>query len=253
MILQFQHKSKTFEFDAQEGIDLSIPIQFSKENLSAFGVGQPTKNAYRVEGFTGDVSQGGSCNCDVVQFIPHCHGTHTECVGHILDTPVYLPNIIKQDLFISQVVTVKPESNFGITAKILDKTKRFENVSALIIRTLPNDPTKKNQKYSSEAPYLTKNAVEWINDKNISHLLVDFPSIDPIQDGGKLEAHRTFWNLPLEQKKIDEQTWSHKTVTELIYVPSSIEDGLYILDLRTSNFMLDAVPSSPVIFPVRSK
>ena len=31
----------------------------------------------------GRVQAGGSCNADQISFVPHCHGTHTEGVGHI--------------------------------------------------------------------------------------------------------------------------------------------------------------------------
>jgi hypothetical protein len=38
------------------------------------------------------------------------------------------------------------------------------------------------------------------------------------------------------------------TITELIYVPEHISDGLYALNLQCPNLQTDAVPSRPVIY-----
>jgi arylformamidase len=253
VICTLQHKFGVIEFDTANGIDISIPIRFSNENLSAFGVGKPDKKPYAVEGFVGSVEQNGSCNCDVVTFIPHCHGTHTECVGHVLKKPVYVSDVLKTDFFMSYLVSVSPEADGKISSNILQQRGTFEKADALIIRTLPNSSQKQSKRYTDQAPYMDKDAIEWMNGKGIQHLLVDFPSLDPIWDGGKLEAHRVFWNLSAGQKEIDQKTWSHKTITELVYVPDEAMDGPYALNLQPSHFMLDAVPSSPIIYPVRTR
>lgn len=250
MILNFKTSQGSFEFDSTAGIDISTPIRFSNENLSAFGVGSPQKSPYKVGEFVGSVDHNGSCNCDVVTLLPHCHGTHTECVGHVLKRPVSVSDVFKSDFFMAQVVTVKPESDGKISRSILEKID-VQNIDALVIRTLPNGDDKLSRVYDDQAAYVSKEAIEWMNQKKIEHLLVDFPSLDPIWDGGKLEAHRTFWNLTADQKEIDSKTWSHKTITELVYVPEVIQDGTYILNLQTSHLMLDAVPSTPILYPLR--
>jgi arylformamidase len=251
VILTFQHKSSTFEFDSESGIDLSLPLRFGGENPSAFGVGAPIKKPYAVEGFVGSVEKGGSCNCDVVEFIPHCQGTHTECVGHVLKSSLTVPEVLKSNFFMGYLVSVDCSKDLAITAEKLQQACSLEVADAIIIRTIPNDSSKTIRKYNDQAPYLTKDAIEWMNQKKIQHLLVDFPSIDPIWDGGKLEAHRVFWNLQAGQTEVDESTWKHKTVTELIYAPQTIEDGWYALNIQASHFMLDAVPSSPIIYPLQ--
>ena len=43
---------------------------------------------------------------------------------------------------------------------------------------------------------------------------------------------------------------AHCTITEMIFVPNEIRDGLYLLNLQTTSFDLDASPSKPVIFLV---
>ena len=40
-------------------------------------------------------------------------------------------------------------------------------------------------------------------------------------------------------------------VTELAYVPDSVADGLYLLDLQVPAFGADAAPSRPVLYPLR--
>ncbi len=82
MIIELHNAPGNIQFESTEGIDLSIPVSFISP-VQAFGAQAPVKSEYKVENYIGSVEQGGSSNCDVVQFIPHCHGTHTECVGHI--------------------------------------------------------------------------------------------------------------------------------------------------------------------------
>src|SRR5262245_39763215 len=74
---------KTVRADLSRPFDLSIPLNFGGAQPSAFGAPLASASAYRSGGFVGDVALGGSCNCKAYQLIPHCNGTHTECVGHI--------------------------------------------------------------------------------------------------------------------------------------------------------------------------
>ena len=54
-------------------------------------------------------------------------------------------------------------------------------------------------------------------------------------------AHHAFWRYP-------RQTRTQCTITELIYVPESIPDGLYLLNLQTASLMVDVSPSKPVLY-----
>ncbi|MBL7942681.1 MAG: cyclase family protein, partial [Flavobacteriales bacterium] len=58
---------------------------------------------------------------------------------------------------------------------------------------------------------------------------------------GKLLAHRAFWKYPT-------QTRSHCTITEFVFVPDHVADGLYLLNLQVAAFDNDAAPSRPVIY-----
>ena len=121
------------------------------------------------------------------------------------------------------------------------------NVEALIIRTKPNDHSKVQRQYSgTNFPYLTLGAMQRIVDAGAQHLLIDLPSVDREEDGGALAAHHLFWNVPAEPN-------FQKTITELIYVPNEIADGMYVLNLQVSNFANDAAPSRPMLFDLEEE
>ena len=90
-------------------------------------------------------------------------------------------------------------------------------------------------------PYLQPQAAKYIRELGIKHLLIDQPSIDKEEDGGQLLAHRAFWNY-------DNEIDLSRTITELIYVPDSVKDDIYLLNLSLSNIENDACPSRPLLF-----
>lgn len=68
-----------------------------------------------------------------------------------------------------------------------------------MIRSLPNGDWKQWTVYdgSCGAAYMTCAAVAWLRDAcHCRHLLVDLPSVDRMDDGGALLAHREFWRAP---------------------------------------------------------
>jgi hypothetical protein len=78
-------------------------------------------------------------------------------------------------------------------------------------------------------------------ERGILHLLIDLPSVDREEDGGKLAAHKAFWQYPARPRM-------DATITELIFVNNMITDGLYLLNLQICSLSLDASPSKPVIY-----
>jgi arylformamidase len=66
-----------------EGIDCSLPLEGSEENVRAWYVSAPIIEPVRENGWVGSVAEGGSVNFRSIHFNPHGHGTHTECLGHI--------------------------------------------------------------------------------------------------------------------------------------------------------------------------
>ena len=63
-------------------------------------------------------------------------------------------------------------------------------------------------------------------------------------DSHKL-AHNAFWET--KGKEFNPKT-QNKTITEMIYVPNIIEDGIYMLNLQIAAFVSDATPSRPIIY-----
>jgi arylformamidase len=127
--------------------------------------------------------------------------------------------------------------------------------TALVIRTLPNGADKRHRAYSgspSPAPYFLPEAIRWLVGRGVASLVVDLPSLDRADDGGRLAAHREFWGLPPGSEDAAQATRGHALVTELAYVPDPVVDGLYLLDLQVPAFGSDAAPSRPVLYPVLS-
>ena len=99
-------------------------------------------------------------------------------------------------------------------------------------------------------PFFSTEAMKFMVETDVKHLLVDTPSIDRTFDEGKLSNHRIFWNIKEESFEIDETSFTRNTITEMIYVPDSVADGYYLLNLQIPAFVADAAPSRPILFKV---
>lgn len=238
-------------------IDISIPLQFNGPQPNAYGVETATSKACKAGEIVGDTRRGGSVNFEQYTFIPHCNGTHTECVGHITDERISVLDCLK-DVFVAAVlVSVEPDKLDGGDLVITDLSlqaasvgKAADTPTALIVRTLSNDDSKLTRQYGEGniPPYFTAEAMEYIVACGFKHLLVDLPSIDRIFDEGKLTNHRIFWNVAPGSREVNAATRIHSTITELIYVPNEVADGEYFLNLQIAPFASDAAPSRPVLF-----
>lgn len=236
-------------------IDISIPLRFDGPQPNAFGVEPATSVACEYGDLIGDTRRGGSCNFERVTFIPHCNGTHTECVGHITNKRIAVRDCLQDVLMRAHLVSVEATA-VADDLVIGDGALRDAGVrlnrgaEALIVRTLPNDASKLSRVYYENyiPPYFTTDAMEFIVAANFQHLLVDLPSIDRLYDDGKLINHRAFWNVEPGSFEINAATRMHSTITEMIYVPNEVEDGEYLLNLQIAPFESDASPSRPVLF-----
>lgn len=231
----------------EEGIDLSIPISTGTTNVNAWYCSPVSIEPVINDQFIGDVNQGGAVNFRDIKLNPHGNGTHTECVGHISKEPYTINECLKEFHFHAKVISVKPielwNEEYQVNDRVIDRsqvdqaTHNWSGEKALIIRTLENTNAKKQQQYSNSNPtYITKGAMELINELGVHHLMVDMPSVDRELDNGLLIGHKTFWNYPN-----DPQT--HKTISELVYVPNNLEDGTYIIHIQIMSIESDASPS----------
>jgi kynurenine formamidase len=157
-----------------------------------------------------------------------------------------LHECLREHHFLAKLVSIYPQKTEN-GDRVIFRTQ-LEDLwdesapKAFIIRTLPNDDLKKRNTYSgANPPYLHHEAMAFLVEKGIEHLLLDLPSVDREEDGGALLAHRAFWQYP-------EAVRTHCTITEMIYVPNELKDGLYLLNLQTASFDLDVSPSKPVLY-----
>jgi kynurenine formamidase len=222
--------------------------------------------------FIGDTRLGGSCNADHMDIIPHCNGTHTECLGHITHERISVSGLAKEALYLAAVVTIDPvaasvtcedaghraeQTDLLITRGQLELAGLSADksaISALIVRTLPNDDSKTSRNWTiNNTPYFSVEAMQWVVEQGINHLLVDTPSVDRLDDGGQLQAHRLYWGMTRGSHSVHDATRPEATITELIFVPDEVADGLYLLNLQIAPIVSDAAPSRPLLFPIASE
>lgn len=244
MIADILYKNKIYKIDLSKPLDISIPLRAGYENVNAWYAPPVSIDPVRMDNWIGDVNQGGSVNFRNVFFNPHAHGTHTECVGHISRENISLNMCLKEFFFGAQLVSVAPAKLNGdlvITKKQLEE-KILAGAEAIIIRTLPNDDSKCVRQYSNTNPaYIHHEAIAFLVEAGVNHLLIDLPSVDKEKDGGKLLAHHAFWKYP-------GNTRTKATISELIYANNSIADGFYFLNLQITSLENDASPSKPVLY-----
>ncbi|MEO0581527.1 MAG: cyclase family protein [Bacteroidota bacterium] len=249
------------------GISIGIPMHFDGPQPNTYGVPNSHAQAYKGQGFVGDVRQGGSCNFEQIQLIPHCNGTHTECIGHITAERIALSDCLDQYLFPATLLSLTPQlgktteetytppleaKDLVITRTNLEEklaTVSSDFLQAIIIRTIPNPPDKKEKVYTNTStPFFTHEAMQYLCDKGVQHLLVDFPSVDRLFDEGKLSNHHIFWNIPTGSHAPTSTSRTYATITELVYIPDHCPDGAYALCLAPAPFVSDAAPSQPILY-----
>ena len=246
--------NKKYTVDFSKGIDVSIPLNFNGEQPNTYGVEKATSKPYQDGKFVGDTRKGGPCNFETYSFTPHCNGTHTECIGHITDERIDILSSLQEQMIPSTLVSVTPKSSsedLVITKE--DLKSQLEHVKSqflkgLIIRTLPNDKSKKSQDYMKESPcFFSIEAMEYIVSLGIQHLLVDTPSVDRLLDKGHLSAHNIFWET--KEKEFNPRA-QNKTITEMIFASENIKDGSYLVNLQIPAFVSDAAPSRPILYKI---
>tara|TARA_R110001583_G_scaffold5071_3_gene27977 strand:- start:131 stop:883 length:753 start_codon:yes stop_codon:yes gene_type:complete len=245
MIATVKVNNRNHTIDLSKPIDISIPMKGEASDVNAWYIEHPRIEPHTEGDFIGAVSKGAAVNFNDIWFNPHAHVTHTECVGHITEEFNSVNKNLNQYFFYAEVVTIAPEKfndDFIISKKQLQYAFGNKKRDAIIIRTLPNLRDKFSRQYSkTNPPYVTEEAARFLVDKGIEHLLIDLPSIDRERDGGELLAHRAFWDFDGKMRK-------QATITEFIFVPNSIEDGTYFLNLQVAPFENDASPSRPVLY-----
>jgi arylformamidase len=243
MIVQLLVDGQTYSIDLSQPLDLSIELGKARCFYAPDVVIQP----YEADGFVGSVKAGAPVNYYNVRLNPHGNGTHTECVGHITKEHQNLGDCYTDGYHhLARLLSVQlshlPNGDSVIAKENLINAGLKSASKALIIRTLPNSNEKLSKDYSlTNPPYFLDEAMAYLVECGVEHLLVDLPSVDREVDQGKLSTHNLFWNTAGILRK-------HCTITELIFVPDDVQDGQYLLNLQTIPLALDAVPSRPLLY-----
>lgn len=237
--------SVTYAVDLSQPADITIPVA-PAPTVNAFHLPPASFEPFRMGTFVGSVEQGGPVRCDVVTLAPHGNGTHTECVGHIAGSSYSLRRTLTSYLGMAQLVSVdlvNADKGLMVSLDALRQSTSTINAPVLIIRTLPNPVAKRTMQWSgAEPPYIHPDAMQWIVDQGVEHLVVDLPSVDPEEDGGALLSHHIFWQWP-DAPRVG------STITELVYVPNTLADGMYGVSFGIAPFDADAAPSTITLYP----
>ncbi|HET7675994.1 MAG TPA: cyclase family protein [Gammaproteobacteria bacterium] len=246
---------RRYRADSAAGRSLAIRLDFGGAQPNFFGAAAAEAQTYTAGTFTGDTHRGGSCNVATYRLTPHCNGTHTECIGHVVDGGMTLAEAQVPPFMPATLVSIAVDEGQAISRDaledVLPESPARQFHYALIVRTLPNSAEKRQRAYTGESPpaWFSVDAMRLIRKAGIEHLLVDLPSLDAMDDAA-LTAHRIFWGLPMQSRRLGDAQHPHATITEMIYVPDDIADGRYLLNLQLPAFATDAAPSQPVIFPL---
>jgi len=262
-----QFAGQNWAADLSKGTSLAIPLDFENPQPNCFRTPPARREPWHSgDGFVGSTQKGGSCNVDFVQLIPHCNGSHTESIAHITNESIWISEIAPSGLLLGQIASVTPAlwkdsgeryseraqpEDSVITASSLRGVLQ-QGVQALILRTLPNVSAKRSRDWSSPpaAPYLTLDAVRLLVELGVNHLLLDVPSLDRSEDGGQLLAHHEFWQVAPLSRFAGSSSRRSATISEMIFVPDRLKDGLYLLSLQVAAWQTDAAPCNPIVYPL---
>ena len=268
--MRFEVEGQRLNADFAQPLSIAIPLDFNGPQPSFFDAPVATAKPYREAGFVGDTRAGGSCNCEQLTLVPHCNGTHTECVGHVTDDRVAVTDRLRGGVVLALLVSVHPvaasatredsdpppvATDLLVTAESLAAAFAAHPgpaPAALVLRTLHNSTARMTHAYRgpAPAPYLSRQAASWLVEHDIEHVVLDLPSADRADDQGKLTAHRLFFGLPPGGRHARDACRPQATITELAWVAPMIHDGWYLLDLQIPAFLADAAPSRPLLYPV---
>ncbi|HLQ12225.1 MAG TPA: cyclase family protein [Steroidobacteraceae bacterium] len=263
-------EGRRFQIEVARPHDLAIALDFDGRQPRWFEAPAARSTALASGSFSGRVELGASCNCSSLSLTPHCDGTHTESAGHLTREPLAVRTVVPPGFVPALLLTVTPlraadtaESSRppprpadrlitgGAIRQAWPAAPAFAP-RALVLRTLPNAPSKRDRDYREHpAPYLSLEAARLMVDQGIEHLLLDVPSADRADDGGELSAHREFFGLPGRSSSLAAVQRPQCTITELVYVDERIADGSYLLSLQIPALGGEAVPSRPLLYPLR--
>ncbi len=240
---------------------------------NAFHLPTPRTSTLEVKNqLTGDVDRGGTCNVDVLSYVPHGL-THLETSAHVLGPKVQPPTVIDipQEYFSGLVYLIdlsrlKAGPGDQIPAAAIKPTleKNALPITMLAIKTRASRLSQHYDFSGEKFLSLSPEAAQLIHDyrftapppskgKNkekkkivsqIQGLIVDLPSLDAESDGGKLLAHRRFFGLPDTGTEAEDK--EKRFAVELAWF-EQLSEGYYYATITPPRFQTNAV-STGVMF-----
>jgi kynurenine formamidase len=247
--------------DFSRAVPLALRLDFDAVHPCHFGAPAAHSEPFRAGLFEGDVAQGASCNCRSITLIPHCNGTHTESVSHLTVQQRPLHEFLPAAPLPALLLSVPPVAaegcgedsspapaagdrlvtRFGLLAAWMRNPA--DAPRALLLRT-------GTDWRDTAPPYLSRQCAAELVVRGIEHLITDLPSVDRLQDGGQLTAHRLFFGLPSGSTVLADATRTAATITELAAFPAQLADGPCAVQIQIPAWSGDAVPSRPLYLPL---
>lgn len=247
--------------DFSRATSLALELDFASAHPRHFGAPGATSTPLRIGDFQGEVARGASCNCSRITIVPHCNGTHTESASHLTIAQRSLHEILPAGPLRAVLVTVLPEAAATSHEDSLPAPRVGDQLicRAALRAALPPPSALRPQALllrtgthwgDASPPYLSRQLVQELVEMGIRHLVTDLPSVDRLEDGGMLTAHRIFFGLPEGSTQLERATRADATITELAAFPSALADGPCAVQIQIPAWRGDAIPSRPLHLPL---
>jgi arylformamidase len=247
--------------DFSAATSLALTLDFSAPHPRHFGAPAATASAFRVGDFEGAVAHGASCNCQQLTLIPHCNGTHTESASHLTVEQQPLHEFLPVEPMHALLLKVAPEDAVASGEDSLPAPAAGDRMitrRALLAAWQRHDTAMPRALLlctgtdwrDGAPPFLSRQLVTELVARGVEHLVTDLPSVDRLQDEGRLTAHRIFFGLPAGSTRLADAARPGATITELAQFPATLADGPCALQIQIPAWSGDAVPSRPLHLPL---
>ncbi|MFC1729022.1 cyclase family protein [candidate division KSB1 bacterium] len=212
--------------------------------------------------FVGDVGRGGSCNVELISYVPHSV-THIEASSHILSYDsgsITVSDIPQEHLtglaYLADLSHLSDEPGRLIEwAELKEKLDGIVlPVSMLALKTkgslLPIDYDFSGKDYLAVDPATASEIHDYSHPSlqiQFNCLLLDLPSTDKEYDDGKLLAHRRFFGIP--ETGHSGTNNEKRAIVELADF-SELDEGYYFVVITPSRFQTNAVSTGVSFWPL---
>ncbi len=179
----------------------------------------PSDPAVSITG-TSLISQGDFCNLSELKIGSHC-GTHIDAPSHFLENGRTIDQLVLENLIgEATVFEFKNKENIDVSDI---KQLRFDNVKRVLFKTV-NSSYWKLSAFKKDFVYLTKDAAQYLVDKGIRLVGVDYLSVEKFESQQAETHHILLRNDVIILEGLDLSTVEPGRY-ELIALPLKIKDG----------------------------